>query len=51
MSMLKAFVSVAVLAAFLAGSVVTNYIYPQSDGLFGNKISPHFRAGLFDVRQ
>jgi hypothetical protein len=29
MSLLKAFVAVAVLAAFLAGSVVTNYIHPQ----------------------
>jgi hypothetical protein len=29
MSILKAFVAVAVLAAFLAGAVVTNYIHPQ----------------------
>lgn len=29
MSLLKAFVGVAVLAAFLAGSMVTTYIHPQ----------------------
>lgn len=29
MSLLKGFVAVAVLAAFLAGTVVTNYLHPQ----------------------